>query len=42
MPASTDHRFDLHGVSWATYEALRADVGDRMSSLQMTYDKGGA
>lgn len=40
MAASTDQRFYLHGVSWATYEALLADVGDRMSSLQMTYDKG--
>jgi Uma2 family endonuclease len=39
-PASTDRLFYLHGVSWRTYEALLADVGEQMSSLQLTYDRG--
>jgi Uma2 family endonuclease len=38
--ASTDQRFYLRGVSWETYEALLADVGERMPSLQLTYDGG--
>jgi Uma2 family endonuclease len=37
---STDQRFYLRGVSWETYEALLADVGERMPSLQLTYDGG--
>ena len=37
--ASSDRRFFLSGVSWQTYEALLADVGERMS-IQLSYDDG--
>lgn len=34
----TNDRILLHGVSWATYEALLADIGDR--PIRLTYDQG--
>jgi Uma2 family endonuclease len=37
--ASTNRRFFLSGVSWQTYEALLADVGDR-SSIRLSYNDG--
>ncbi len=37
--AYTDRRFFLSGVSWQTYEALLADVGDR-SSIRLSFING--
>jgi Uma2 family endonuclease len=37
--ADTDRRFLLSGVSWRTYEALLAEVGER-SSTRFSYDQG--
>ena len=36
---SSDRRFLLSGVSWKTYEALLAEVGER-SSIRLTFDHG--
>jgi Uma2 family endonuclease len=42
MPTNTagsDQRFLLSGVSWQTYEALLAEVGER-TAIHLTYDDG--
>lgn len=38
-PPSADRRFLLSGVSWKTYEALLAEVGEQ-PSIRLTYDDG--
>ena len=36
---SSDRRFFLSGISWQTYEALLADIGDR-SSIRLSFNNG--